>query len=162
MKIVKALLLLLATALVLTVGVFSVLWLANAPQQFSDDSESYARLHQSNFTVGTTEIKYVDSARATPALGEFKGADSRTLEGTVWFPEGESTGHPFLVFSHGFGSYHKGSRHIAEHLARNGYIVAAVDYPLSHTRSPAGTPQLLDIANQPGDVSAVIDYMLGQ
>ncbi len=60
------------------------------------------------------------------------------------------------------GSYHQGCRHIAQFLARNGYVVAAVDFPLSYMRSPAGSPQLLDVANQPGDVSAIkyLGYLL--
>ncbi len=159
MKIIKNVIKWALAALLLVVGVLGILWALNAPSQFAQDSESLAQLERAEFELGSMKLKFEDTSRATPALGKFEGASSRTLKGTIWFPQGESTEHPLLVFSHGFGSYHKGSRHIAQYLARNGYVVAAVNFPLSNMRSPAGSPQLLDIANQPGDVSAVIDKL---
>jgi len=143
----------------ITVGVFVILWAMNAPQEFDQSSQSYSRLNESKFELETAKFEITDESRKTPALGEFEGANCRKLKGLIWFPKNANSAHPLLVFSHGLGSYHKGSRHIAEHLARNGYVVAAIDFPLSNARSPAGDPQLLDIANQPGDVSAVIDHL---
>jgi len=146
--------------LLVLITLFVLLWAVNSPEQFADGSESLARLEQAEYQLDTMTFSFEDVSRATPALGKFKGANSRTFNGTIWFPKSESIEHPLLVFNHGFGSYHKGTRHIAKYLARNGYVVAAVDFPLSNLRSPAGTPQLLDIANQPGDVSAVIDKLI--
>lgn len=145
-----------AIAVIILIG----LWLLNAPEDLAKHSQSQARLDQGDYSVGTMDLSITDLSRVTPALGGYEGDDKRTLIGTVWFPEGESTGHPLIVFSHGFGSHHKGCRHIAEYLARNGYVVAAIDFPLSNAFSLAQTPQLLDIINQPGDVSAVIDQLL--
>ncbi len=163
MKIIKKLIKWALLLLAIVVGVLLTLWLFNSPTKLSEESQSSIRLENADYKLDSLAISFTDGARSTPALGNFSGKDSRKLSGTVWFPaaseEGVST-HPLLVFSHGFGSYHQGSRHIAQHLARNGYVVAAVDFPLSNMRSPAGSPQLLDIVNQPGDVSAVIDYML--
>ncbi len=154
-----ALILLLLLAVALT-----FLWLVNAPERFDEDSQSFVRLNRALYEFNSMELEFVDDSRVTPKLGDFSGDQVRTLRGRVWFPEiqraGKMTAHPLLVFSHGFGSYHQGSRHIAQYLARHGYIVAAVDFPLSNVMSPAGSPQLLDIVNQPGDVSAVIDHML--
>jgi len=160
MKMLKKIAKWATLALLALIAIFVILWAINSPEKLVDGSESLARLQQTDYQLDSMRLSFEDTTRATPALGKFKGADSRTLKGTIWFPKGNSTGHPLLVFSHGFGSYHKGSRHIAKHLTRKGYIVAAVDFPLSNLRSPAGTPQLLDIANQPGDVSAVIDQLL--
>lgn len=140
--------------------VVAALWLANPPVSLVKDSRSKARLDQTAFSVGTMDLEIVDLSRATPAMGNFEGDDKRTLNGTLWFPEGKTSGHPLIVYSHGFGGRNQESRHIAEYLARNGYVVAAVDFPLSNMQSPAEVPQLLDVVNQPGDVSAVIDQVL--
>lgn len=140
------------------------LWWLNKPAALSDSSASAQRLNSATYSVQSVGIDFVDQSRSTPAMGKFKGAEQRRLNGTVWLPERMSQKipdtHPLIIFSHGFSSYHQGCRHIAQYLARNGYIVAAVDFPLSNMRSPAGAPQLLDVANQPGDVSAVIDHIL--
>ena len=140
--------------------VITGLWLLNTPEDLVQNSQSKVRLDQADYTVGEMDLELVDLTRATPALGKFEGDNKRVLKGTIWFPEGQSSGHPLIVYSHGFAGQNKESRHIAEYLARNGYVVAAVNFPLSNRQSPAGVPQLLDVANQPGDVSAVIDHVL--
>lgn len=162
MKIIKTLFKWALSLTLLTSIVVFGLWLVNSPTEFGHDSASQQRLEAGDYSIKRINLEIVDDSRPTPAMGKFEGDDSRTLKGSVWFPESSDSSdkHPIIVFSHGFGSYHQGCRHIAEYLARNGYIVAAVDFPLSNMRSPAGSPQLLDVANQPGDVSAVIDRIL--
>lgn len=160
MKILKNISKLLLLALLLAGLVILSLWLLNAPEDLAKNSQSETRLRQADYSVGTLDLEFADLSRATPALGDFDGDDKRTFKGTIWFPEGQASEHPLIVFSHGFGSYHKGCRHIAEYLARNGYVVAAVDFPLSSMKSPVEVPQLLDVVNQPRDVSAVIDHVL--
>ena len=140
--------------------VLAALWLLNAPENLAENSQSKARLNQAAYTVSKMDLDFIDLTRATPALGGFEGDDKRTLNGAIWFPKGNSIGLPLIIYSHGFGGYHKDSTHVAEYLASNGYIVAAIDFPLSSAQSPAGVPQLLDVVNQPGDVSAVIDQVL--
>ena len=160
MKIIKKILLWTLIIVLILLGIFGLMWAINAPEDLNENSETIQRLETELFALDSVGLKFVDTTRSTPALGDFPGDDERQLKGTVWFPKGDSKDHPLLVFSHGFNSYHKGSRHIAQYLAKNGYIVAAVDFPLSNAFSPAGNPQLLDIVNQPGDISAVIDHML--
>jgi len=159
MKIIKFVVKWSLLALIALIIVAVALWWLNAPQELAKNSQSKTRLEQADYSIATMDLEFVDANRQTPALGDFEGDDKRALNGTIWFPEGQSPELPLIVFSHGFGSYHKGCRHIAEYLARNGYVVAAVDFPLSNMRSPAGSPQLLDVVNQPGDVSAVIDRL---
>jgi predicted dienelactone hydrolase len=67
--------------------------------------------------------------------------------------------HPLVIFSHGFSSTYEGGAHIANYLASRGYIVAAVDYPLTNMNAPGG-PLVKDVVNQPADVSFIIDQML--
>ncbi|MFT5611721.1 MAG: putative dienelactone hydrolase [Polaribacter sp.] len=148
----------LAWALVAIVMI--ALWLLNAPKDLAENSESKSRLNQAQYAVSKMDLAVIDPSRLTPAMGKFEGSDKRTLNGAIWFPKGQSTGLPLIIYSHGFGGYHKDSTYLAEYLASNGYIVAAVDFPLSKALSPAGVPQLLDVVNQPGDVSAVIDQIL--
>lgn len=154
--IIKCLLVLLAAIVLILTGA----WLINAPKEFAEGSLSLAKLEQGDYTVAELDLEITDSTRQTPELGKFQGDDKRTLAGKIWFPEGESSGLPLVIYSHGFGGNHKESSHLTKYLAANGYVVAAVNFPLSHSRSPAGVPQLLDVVNQPGDVSAVIDHML--
>jgi len=160
MKTIKKIGKLLGLVLALVVIAFTSLWMLNAPDDLAGDSVSKSKLDQGDYTVGKIDLRVIDPSRPTPTMAEFEGSDQRTLKGAIWFPEGQSSQSPLIVYSHGFGGRHNESRHIAEYLARNGYVVAAVDFPLSNTRSPAGVPQLLDVANQPGDVSAVIDHIL--
>ena len=155
-KIAKWLFLLWAVVALVLTG----LWLLNAPADLAENSASKARLEQSDFSVGKMDLQVIDLSRVTEAMGEFEGSDERTLNGAIWYPQGTTTGLPLIVYSHGFGGYHKDSTHLAEYLAGIGYVVAAIDFPLSNARSPAGVPQLLDVVNQPGDVSAVIDHLL--
>ncbi|MFT6406649.1 MAG: putative dienelactone hydrolase [Arenicella sp.] len=136
------------------------MWWLNAPQDLAENSQSLARLDRAAYSVGKVDLEILDLSRETPALGDFEGDDKRTLNGTIWFPNEKKSTYPLIVYSHGFASYHKESTHIAKYLASNGYIVAAVDFPLSKNTSPAGVPQLVDVVNQPGDVSAVIDHIL--
>ena len=160
MKILKKLIKFLLLALVLVAIVMTFLWFLNGPEELAENSQSQTRLDQAEYSVAKMDLEIIDLTRATPALGDYEGDDKRTLNGTIWFPEGESSGHPLIVYSHGFAGYHNESSHIAKYLAGNGYVVAAVNFPLSNRRSPAEVPQLLDVVNQPGDVSAVIDHLL--
>jgi dienelactone hydrolase len=56
-------------------------------------------------------------------------------------------------------SYHSEGGYINKFLASHGYIVVAVDYPLTNFFAPGGA-YLADVVNQPGDVSYVIDQVL--
>ncbi|MFT5571931.1 MAG: dienelactone hydrolase [Cryomorphaceae bacterium] len=165
MKIIRTIAKWALSLLLIAVIISWGLWLLNSPIEFDQASLSQQRLDAGAYKVERIDLKIVDQSRTTPAMGKYDGDDTRTLNGSIWYPSSNDSNtpaekHPLIVFSHGFGSYHQGCRHIAQFLARNGYVVAAVDFPLSYMRSPAGSPQLLDVANQPGDVSAVIDRLL--
>ncbi len=109
------------------------------------------------FRVAHRDYVFVDPwrpvARATDALAP------RRLLTRVWFPRDDDGAHPVVVYSHGFFSTRDGGAYLAESLASRGYVVAAPDHPL--TRRAACGLRADDIVNQPGDVSAVIDGVLG-
>jgi predicted dienelactone hydrolase len=137
---------------------------------------SAALLQPGPHGVGVTTKTFVDTSRSTPANGSYSGASSRTLLTEIWYPAAPSPSatptdvrdapvapsgkpYPLVVYSHGFMSNRTGGAYLAEHLASYGYVVAAPDFPLSNSGAPGG-PTVLDLANQPGDVSFVIDQLL--
>jgi predicted dienelactone hydrolase len=103
---------------------------------------------------------FVDRSRATDANGDFAGAPERTLEATLWYPEGAPGPHPLLVYSHGFMSMRSENVPLCELLASHGYVVVSMDYPLTNGGAPGG-PNVADAVNQPGDVRFAIDQILG-
>lgn len=69
--------------------------------------------------------------------------------------------HPLVVLSHGYRGNWSNQMWLASALARQGYIVAALNHPGSttHDRSPQAAAQLWQ---RPVDVSRVIDAVIGQ
>lgn len=156
MKIVRILGILVLALVVVLVGVF----VAHAPEPPPADSESARRLVPGPLPVGSADRTLVDRSRPTAANGDFAGAPERTLEATIWYPEGDPGPHPLVVYSHGFMSTRDENVPLAELLASHGYVVVAVDFPLTSFHAPGGA-KVGDVANQPGDISFVIDRVLG-
>lgn len=104
-----------------------------------------------------------DTARPTAANGRYAGSPTRSLKGKLWRPyvaRGTQGGpFPLLVYSHGYMSFHQEGAYLAEFMASHGYVVVAVDFPLSNYFAPGGSA-LGDVVNQPGDVSFVITQVL--
>jgi predicted dienelactone hydrolase len=85
-------------------------------------------------------------------------ADDAVFVGTSAVREAPPTAgdHPLLVLSHGFRGNWSNQAWLASALARQGYIVAAVNHPgtTTHDRSPKAAAQLWQ---RPVDISRVID-----
>ena len=157
----KLLLKLLIGVAALLAALVAWAWLGNQPQPFPAESMSAARLAPGPWTVALHEETFVDRSRPTQAHGDYAGAGQRTLPGSVWYPlEAEAGPRPLLVFSHGFTSFRRNGRYLGEHLASHGFVVAAVDYPLTNWAAPGGA-LVEDVVNQPGDISFVIDTLAG-
>ncbi len=122
-------------------------------------SESAERLAPGPHDVSSDEFRFVDESRPTSANGDFAGAPSRTLEVTVWVPEDAKVRRPLFVYAHGFTGHRREMEYLLEHLASHGYVVAALDFPLTNHDAPGG-PTPRDLAPQPGDVRFVIDSLL--
>ncbi|MEZ5571246.1 MAG: hypothetical protein R3E64_04405 [Halioglobus sp.] len=156
---------LLLLAVLLTVFVLiagTILHYGRQPMPFSKKSESAALLQPGPLLITTESVTYVDKSRPTDANGDFTGAPERRLEGVIWYPQSKARGpFPLIVYSHGFTSSFREGAYLAEHLASLGYVVVAVNYPLTHLRAPGG-PNVKDVVNQPGDVSFIIDTLLQQ
>lgn len=134
---------------------------SHQPEPFPDNSESAARLADGAYKVASFTEVFVDRSRETQANGDYAGARERSMEGDVWYPrDAEAGAGPLLIFSHGFTSMRSNGRYLAEHLASHGFVVAAVDYPLTYMSAPGG-PLVEDVVNQPADVSFLIDTLTG-
>jgi dienelactone hydrolase len=155
-----------ALVLGLVVAVLGGLFVySGMPDEPGSHSASWRTLNSGIYEVGDIDYHLVDTTRPTSANGEFTGLDHREFDTRVWFPKVENAQvapgrHPLLVYSHGFGSSKSGGAYLASHMARQGYVVLAVDYPLTSFGAPGGA-SLADVVNQPADISFLLDSMLG-
>ncbi len=147
---------------ILLVGVCSYLYSGRQAQPFASGTAAARWLEAGPLAVRQYDEKFVDSSRPTAANGDFKGTLSRTLNATVWHPADAMGGpYPLVVYSHGFTSSRKGGGYLALSLASRGYVIVAADYPLTNMSAPGG-PNVMDVVNQPGDVSFLIDKLVAQ
>ncbi|KRP74982.1 dienelactone hydrolase [Pseudomonas paralactis] len=90
-------------------------------------------------------------------------ADNRVFIGVLVVPDAAPTPgkHPLVVLSHGYGGNWGNQAWLASALARQGYIVAAVNHPgtTSQDRSAEAAAQLWQ---RPRDLSRAIDALLAQ
>ena len=107
-------------------------------------------------------LTLVDTSRATPANGTYPGSPERSLPTLLFLPKrsaGSADQFPLVVFSPGYGSIPEDYESLLEQWASAGYVVAAVNFPLSSEYAPGGTT-LIDVKNQPGDVQFVIEKLI--
>jgi dienelactone hydrolase len=134
------------------------------------------------FAVGHRTMTLVDATRPTAAVPDVQPAvPDRTIEVDVVYPaEGDPApdpdpasepaiggtavddarpaegAFPLVVFAHGFEGRGDAFLGFAERWARAGYVVALPTFPLSRE----GLAVAQDLANQPADVSFVIDSLV--
>lgn len=156
---------LILLAVLLVAGVL-LLTFGKRPEPLDPALESARRLQPGPHAVDYFDITLSDTTRPSQAHGEFEGSDSRQLKTRIWYPgdlvkEGKpaAAALPLLVYSHGFMSTRTGGAYLAEQMASQGYVVAAMDYPLTNFRAP-DKPYVSDVVNQPGDVSFLLDQFL--
>lgn len=113
-------------------------------------------------SVTRSERTWVDTSpgRTTARNGNYPGAPDRTLRTLIWQPATAGP-LPLFVMAHGFGGLPEYFEVMARTIADAGFMVAAPAFPLTNANAPGGhTHGLQDVANQPGDVSFVIDQLL--
>ncbi len=153
-----------------TLGGFVVIALAvmiflfgKQAEPFASGSQSEQILKQGQYPVGEYQVDLIDETRSTMANGDIPSKATRTLEAVIWYPKGEggvAQGmHPLVLYGHGFSSKKEGGEPVGRHLASHGYIVVSLNFPLSHLNTEGG-PSVLDFAQQPGDISFLIDTLL--
>lgn len=133
---------------------------AKQPESFPATTSSYQRLLNGPYEVEKIQRTFVDLSRPTQSNHDYPGEDRRVLKTNIWFPsDSGSNKHPLIIYAHGFSSNHNAAKITNAHLASHGYIVMAPNFPLTNTLAPGG-PLAIDVANQAGDVSYVIDQAI--
>jgi dienelactone hydrolase len=148
----------------------------------ADAGEATESEPQPPFAVGHRTMTLVDASRPTEAVPDVQPATpDRTIEVDVVYPADGDPGRgpdpaaepgaggaavedappadgtfPLVVFGHGFNGDADAFVGFAERWSREGYVVALPTFPLSR----AGVGVLADVANQPADVSFVIDSLV--
>lgn len=150
----------LLLSLAVIAAICGVLVFGRRPRPLAPESASADMLAAGPHAVAVRDVRLVDATRAAAALDPKHSAPSRRLKTRIWHPRVlEAGAHPLVVFVHGFSSGRTEAAFLARHLASHGYVVAAADHPLTHVWAPGG-PRALDVINQPGDVSFLIDTLL--
>ena len=125
--------------------------------------------------IGFRHVTFIDQTRGIKPSGVFKGADTRRVDVTVWYPAdcesdlavenapfAEGGPWPLVIYGHGTFGFPENAAHFTEYLARHGYVVAAINFPLSSRTAFTAkkAPDTSDVGEQVKDVSFVIDSML--
>lgn len=111
------------------------------------------------FDVATFSRTLVDDARVTPATDDAPEVPSRTLETTIIHPTSAGP-FPLIVLAHGLTGDPARHTELSSAWARAGYVVAMPAFPLTNASVANANGNVADVANQPGDVSFVIDQVL--
>ncbi len=118
--------------------------------------------HSPDYGVSSATVVFTDHSRLTPTSNGSPALPYRTLSTLIVYPKlpyGRTREFPLVEYSHGFGATAASAASTLHAIAAQGFIVAAPDFPLSTSGLP-GSLDLLDYAQQPGDVSFVITQML--
>jgi dienelactone hydrolase len=110
--------------------------------------------------IGTLELALVDPSRPTVSRGTTISS-TRSLPTVVAYPTGSGGPWPLVVFAHGFRLGPKGYSRLVATLVAEGYVVAAPSFPLADEERVGASVDRGDLPNQPGDLSFVIDQVLG-
>lgn len=120
--------------------------------------------------IGFTEIAVPDESRPLHVAlwypTEDSGPETIVAENPVFYgvsavrdAKAEQGAHPLVLLSHGYGGSFRNLSWLADALARQGYVVAAVDHPGTTTfdRDPGKAARLWE---RPRDVSRALDALL--
>ena len=129
------------------------------------------------YAVGKVTLELRDTSRVTRATANSEEIGHRTLVTDVYYPAaGGSRGEvsegaapaadegsfPLVVVAHGLFGQRTNFAGTNALLASQGYVVAALDFPLTNFSTFASeTVYLPDLFEQPGDLSFVIDALTG-
>lgn len=152
-----------ALAVLLAVSVLGIACSAGDPPTGSADAPSGTTAPgttvERTYQFRTWDETYVDTSRSTPAGAGTPELPERTLVTTIRLPQGEQP-FPLIVFSHGLVGHPRVFSELFDRWAAAGYAVAAPTFPLTNRDAPGAVANWSDLANQPGDVSFVLDQLL--
>lgn len=135
---------------------------ATTPTAPAPSAEDYPDLETWE-TPGPWEVVREEFTLEDPArevrFGE-EAPEPRSLRVTLWSAPQATGEAPLIVWAHGLGATTGDNPRIARTLASLGYTVAAPRFPKTHRNTPE--TDIRDVAEQPGDLSLVIDHMLAR
>jgi dienelactone hydrolase len=111
------------------------------------------------FAVDEVTETFVDRSRPTDAGVETPARPERTIPTRIVHPA-EGGPYPLLVMSHGASGHPDEYAEQIPVWAADGFVVAAPEFPLTNRDVPGAISNFADVADQPGDVSFVIDEVL--
>ena len=112
------------------------------------------------YDVGGRTETLVDTSRRTQDMPDtgVPGSDRRTLVTTFTYPDAPGP-FPLVAFAHGHNGHPRKFSQLFDEWAAAGFVVAAPAFPLSNDEVP-GAASVLDLPQQPGDLSFVISESL--
>ena len=102
---------------------------------------------------------FVDTTRPTAAGVETPAEPDRTVVTRIAYPT-DGGPYPLVVLSHGLTGHPDEYTETVPMWAADGFVVASGVFPLTNRDVPGARENVGDVANQPGDVSFVIDEVL--
>lgn len=102
---------------------------------------------------------FVDTSRATAAGAQTPARPDRTIVTRIAHPTSGGP-YPLVVLSHGATGHPDEYTDTVPLWAADGFVVASPAFPLTNREVPGALSNIGDVANQPGDVSFVIDEVL--
>jgi dienelactone hydrolase len=112
------------------------------------------------FAITRTTVTLDDPTRPTEAGTRTPEHPGRSLVTDVYVPEGPGP-FPLVVFAHGVGGNPDKVVGLLSAWAKAGYVVAAPAFPVTNDSVPGAGENWRNVAAQPGDVSFVLDTLLG-
>ena len=110
-----------------------------------------------NYDVVVEHHDFVDQTRGTPVNGDAGSSPWRTLPTEVWRPSAQGA-FPLVLFVHGSSGFRTQSTFLTQALAKDGYVVAAADFPLTALSTPGG-PSDWHVEDQLGDLRFLADQL---
>ncbi|MGZ6958005.1 MAG: alpha/beta hydrolase family protein, partial [Acidimicrobiia bacterium] len=106
------------------------------------------------------QLDLVDRSRPAVDPAGTRSAPVRDLPTELYLPGGAGP-HPLIVFAHGYDGDPSKFTELFGHWSDAGFAVAAPRFPITYTSDPVGPiARAGDIANQPRDMSFVLDQVL--
>jgi dienelactone hydrolase len=102
---------------------------------------------------------FVDTSRPTAAGSQTPARPDRTIVTRIAHPTSGGP-YPLIVLSHGATGHPDEYRETIRLWASDGFVVASPAFPLTNREVPGALANVGDVANQPGDVSFVIDEVV--
>jgi dienelactone hydrolase len=111
------------------------------------------------YAVGELTDTFVDTSRTTESANGQGNAPTRTLVTVIHYPQSDGP-FPLIVLAHGQTGHPNKFSQLTTAWASAGFVVAAPVFPLTNNQITFETDG--DYANQPADVSFVINQMLAR